>query len=209
MIEELLKIGFGAGLGIMLMEALDKDGEIEKEIKEIEDDIRNLPTELACASEETLEDEIGGDPVKIEQSIENFKRAVNPVTRFVDQCLAMDVRQAKKNLQKGDHIFCVRDFYSHHGIYDGNGGVYHYANDDSDCGWLNTDDTMVTYCALDTFAKGDKINVRKYESKLSPEEVIARAKSKIGQGQYNVLTNNCEHYAYWCHGYYDDEKEEE
>lgn len=32
----------------------------------------------------------------------------------------------------------------------------------------------------------------------SPEETIERAKSKIGEAEYNLATNNCEHFALWC-----------
>ena len=32
----------------------------------------------------------------------------------------------------------------------------------------------------------------------SPEETIERAKSKLGEHDYNLFFNNCEHYAIWC-----------
>lgn len=32
----------------------------------------------------------------------------------------------------------------------------------------------------------------------SPDETIARAKSRLGEKQYNLGFNNCEHYAVWC-----------
>lgn len=32
----------------------------------------------------------------------------------------------------------------------------------------------------------------------SPEETVARAESQIGKGKYNLLVNNCEHFAVWC-----------
>ncbi len=32
----------------------------------------------------------------------------------------------------------------------------------------------------------------------SPEETVQRARSKIGERQYNLLFNNCEHFAVWC-----------
>lgn len=32
----------------------------------------------------------------------------------------------------------------------------------------------------------------------SPEETIARARSRIGEKEYNLITNNCEHFAIWC-----------
>ena len=32
----------------------------------------------------------------------------------------------------------------------------------------------------------------------SPTETIQRARRRLGEAQYNLLTNNCEHYALWC-----------
>lgn len=32
----------------------------------------------------------------------------------------------------------------------------------------------------------------------TPEETVARARSRIGETGYNLLTNNCEHFAIWC-----------
>ena len=32
----------------------------------------------------------------------------------------------------------------------------------------------------------------------SPEETVQRARSKIGEKQYNLVFNNCEHFAVWC-----------
>ena len=39
-----------------------------------------------------------------------------------------------------------------------------------------------------------KINYRIF----TPEETIKRAYSRIGETRYNLLTNNCEHFALWC-----------
>ena len=32
----------------------------------------------------------------------------------------------------------------------------------------------------------------------SPEETVNRALSRLGEGNYNLLSNNCEHFAIWC-----------
>lgn len=204
MIEEFLKVGLGVLVGTAIVEALD-DKELENDIKDIAKDIRNLPNELMAECEEP--DEFA-DSDKIEQTIENFKRAVNPVTRFVDHCLSMDVNTAKKVLKKGDHIYCVRSYYSHHGIYDGEGGVYHYSNTKSnDNGWLNDKDTMVSYSSLEAFVNSEyaepnsKINVRYYKTNLTGDEIISRCKERLGEQKYDALFNNCEHFAYWARGY--------
>ena len=42
-----------------------------------------------------------------------------------------------------------------------------------------------------------KTNEEKYHL-YSPEETVARARSKIGEKSYNLFTHNCEHFALWC-----------
>lgn len=32
----------------------------------------------------------------------------------------------------------------------------------------------------------------------SPTETVRRAKRKLGEKEYNIITNNCEHFAIWC-----------
>lgn len=33
---------------------------------------------------------------------------------------------------------------------------------------------------------------------IEPDEVIARAEKKLGENKYNLMLNNCEHFAVWC-----------
>ena len=41
--------------------------------------------------------------------------------------------------------------------------------------------------------------LRDFDSKLySPEETVQRARSKLGESEYNLFLNNCEHFAIWC-----------
>ena len=45
----------------------------------------------------------------------------------------------------------------------------------------------------------DLLIKKKADYKLySPSETISRAKSRLGESNYNLLTNNCEHFAIWC-----------
>jgi hypothetical protein len=36
------------------------------------------------------------------------------------------------------------------------------------------------------------------ESKYSPQEIVLRARSRLGENEYHVLRNNCEHFCNWC-----------
>lgn len=43
-----------------------------------------------------------------------------------------------------------------------------------------------------SFVKSDEVKL------YSPKETVARARSKIGEHGYNLLLDNCEHFAVWC-----------
>lgn len=51
-----------------------------------------------------------------------------------------------------------------------------------------------------TFEEGPFFRlIRETEYHLySPEETVARAKSRLGEENYNLAGNNCEHFALWC-----------
>ena len=96
------------------------------------------------------------------------------------------IRKAIRWFKKGDHIAVDRELYSHHAIYDGNGGVVEY------------DDYVVKTATLADFAQGAKIYRVKEESVYTPEEIMERAYSRMGERQYDLLSNNCENFATWC-----------
>ena len=43
-----------------------------------------------------------------------------------------------------------------------------------------------------------KFDPMRYKTIFSGEKTVERARSKLGQKGYNILTNNCEHFAIWC-----------
>ena len=94
--------------------------------------------------------------------------------------------KAKTIFIKGDHIAAGRDLYSHHGIYDGNGGVISY------------DKFTVRRTSLEEFAEGDPIYKVKEKAVYSSDEILDRARSRMGEKEYNLLFNNCENFATWC-----------
>jgi len=100
----------------------------------------------------------------------------------------------------GDVILCDRVLYKHYGIYAGNGRVIHYAAEKGDFG----SDVRVREASLERFARGGKCQVvfftgnRCEAKRFSPEETIQRARSRLGEKSYNLLFNNCEHFALWC-----------
>jgi hypothetical protein len=84
--------------------------------------------------------------------------------------------------------------FAHHGIHVGDGKVVHY-------GALVYDVIRrpVEEVTLDSFAGGRRVFVVEHGDEcLAPEDVIQRARSRLGENRYRLLTNNCEHFVEWC-----------
>ncbi len=92
-------------------------------------------------------------------------------------------------LTAGLHVAASRPFYQHHGIYVGEGKVIAYLRE-----------TGVTVCSWDEFADGNEVVavIHSEEECFSPEEIVKRAYSRVGESNYKILTGNCEHFANWC-----------
>lgn len=132
-------------------------------------------------------------------------------------------RLAKGNiLEAGDVVGVHRTGYEHYGIYIGNGKVIHYAAKGSDFSgkiciheidflefirkgrdffYLHFDGRcpIKIYQGANQYS-GDRLpfaNINKYEI-YSPEETVRRARTRIGEKEYNFVTKNCEHFALWC-----------
>jgi hypothetical protein len=95
------------------------------------------------------------------------------------------------------HIVTLRSGYLHHGIYVGGGQVVHYS------GFAHRlRRGPVEEVSLARFGRGGPIWVKSTRpAEFDAREVIARARSRIGEDCYRLLTNNCEHFSEWClHG---------
>jgi len=97
----------------------------------------------------------------------------------------------------GSHIVTPRRGYLHHGIYVGGGKIVHYAGLVHGLRRRPVEETT-----LDRFARGRTVWVRSDRPPIfSSREVIRRARSRMGEDGYRLLTNNCEHFCKWClHG---------
>jgi hypothetical protein len=95
----------------------------------------------------------------------------------------------------GAHLVTPRRGYSHHGIYVGGNRVVHYA------GWSRAALTCrpVEEVSLDDFADGRGLRVRADSpARYAPADVVARARSRLGEDRYRIASNNCEHFCHWC-----------
>lgn len=129
--------------------------------------------------------------------------------------------------KRGDVIGVSRNgLYEHYGIYLGNGRVIHYCGDGNDFGGRVTVHEAPfsefakesKYCFAVWFDEGRPIRLqqattflfnganayyenaeyRKKRTVFTAEETIRRAKERLGEEKYNLVTNNCEHFALWC-----------
>ncbi|CAB3733292.1 lecithin retinol acyltransferase family protein [Paraburkholderia rhynchosiae] len=97
------------------------------------------------------------------------------------------------DLPIGAHLVSARSGYEHHGIYVGNGRVVHYA------GFAGSAHRgPVEEVELDRFAAGHPLSIRATPcARYIGEEAVCRARSRLGENRYRLLTNNCEHFCAW------------
>lgn len=94
----------------------------------------------------------------------------------------------------GAHVATPRRGYVHHGIYVGQGRVVHYAGFSR---LLLTG--PVCESAVPEFTRGRDLWVlERHAPCFAPDEVIRRARSRLGEDAYRLLSNNCEHFCLWC-----------
>ena len=100
-------------------------------------------------------------------------------------------------MKRGDHIKVFRGIHSHHGIYLGGGRVIHYTGEV----WekiTGERDFSVRCDSLATFRGSGTVKVVTHKNPESPEIVVKRAESRLGETRYSLALNNCEHFATKC-----------
>jgi ribosomal protein L27 len=111
----------------------------------------------------------------------------------------MNSREKREAVRPGDIIYAERGAYRHFGIYTGNGRAVHYTLTEGVAGLR----MQIRETSFAKFAKGDDVYVLRIRNTsgvkcYSPEETVRRARSMIGAKNYNLVFNNCEHFAFWC-----------
>ena len=93
----------------------------------------------------------------------------------------------------GTHLMVYRRGYTHHGIYLGGGRVVHYA------GRIKYPRGLVEETSLAEFAEGRALRAEKRPAvRFDGDEIVRRARSRLGERRYDLLRNNCEHFCNWC-----------
>ena len=88
-----------------------------------------------------------------------------------------------------DHLQVPRQhgLFHHHGIDLGDGTVAHYL-----------EGREILRSSIDAFRQDQPITVIEHDGASATGVTLRRAMSRIGEQNYNLLFNNCEHFATWC-----------
>jgi hypothetical protein len=94
-------------------------------------------------------------------------------------------------LAAADHLQAPRrnGLFNHHGIDLGDGTVAHYL-----------EGRAILRSSREDFSRGQPISTVAYPegSCSAPGVTLRRAMGRLGEQNYNLLFNNCEHFAHWC-----------
>ena len=94
----------------------------------------------------------------------------------------------------GDHLVVRKELYSHHGIYAGDGLVIHYSSTVK-----TKKNARVSETTLGNFSHGRSIHVIEHPNAVySRHASVNRARKRLGEKEYVLLTNNCEHFVNNC-----------
>src|SRR5687767_1065846 len=94
----------------------------------------------------------------------------------------------------GAHLVTPWLGYTHHGIYVGEGNVVQYGALKYDCIRKPVEEV-----SMESFAQGRAVFVVTHpDVSFAPQEIIRRARSRLGEKNYRLLSNNCEHFVEWC-----------
>ncbi|WP_081070058.1 efflux transporter outer membrane subunit [Burkholderia cepacia] len=102
--------------------------------------------------------------------------------------------RTEPGIEAGAHLVSEREGYSHHGIYVGDGLVIHYGGFDR-----SARRCPVECIPLHRFAENRSVRVQaEQDAAYTGTTVVERARSRLGEDRYQLLTNNCEHFCTWC-----------
>ena len=104
-------------------------------------------------------------------------------------CLARNNKRPPEVLAAADHLEVPRQhgLFNHHGIDLGDGTVAHYL-----------EGREILRSPLEEFCQGQPLRVINYVEESPQGVTLRRAMGRLGEQDYNLLFNNCEHFAVWC-----------
>lgn len=107
--------------------------------------------------------------------------------------------------KRGDMIRVSFGNFYHYGIFVSDDEIIQFGLPPTE-GLLNRKFDEISVCVtdIDTFSMGKAVEVASLAKgdklkRLSPSKTVARAKSRVGEKGYDILHNNCEHFARYCY----------
>lgn len=99
-----------------------------------------------------------------------------------------------ETLTPGTHLTTPRVGFRHHGLYAGDGKVLHYSGLHRHL-WRRP----VEEVSLAQFARGRGFEVvAGAPAPFAGIAAVERARSRLGEDRYRLLSNNCEHFVAWA-----------
>ena len=95
-------------------------------------------------------------------------------------------------MKPGDHLVASDTLHTHHGIYLSPGRVAQYGSDD------DKRRARVEIVSEQAFARGRQVYVLDRPAAFSVDEIRRRVESRVGEQDYSLFGNNCEHFVNWC-----------
>lgn len=121
----------------------------------------------------------------------SFWKAIADNWREASDRIDAEYEQAKR-LKAGVVLRDARALYDHYGVYVGNHQVIHFTNGE------------VQLTSIKAFKESwlGSVEVMGFSDEAiadtSLSQSVRRAYSKLGMKRYDLLANNCEHFALWC-----------
>ncbi|CAG2192267.1 unnamed protein product [Mytilus edulis] len=164
-----------------------------------------------------VSDDDNTDSKYLQTSLQSISNDESEVGKSCMDCIKPVPVKNWKEIRKGDHIIILRSFYDHHAIV-----VKVNEPEDDNCLQISLELIHQTNrgAIRDSFRGRERIvklkrktetvdlktvRICKYWGRIkpkSPDEVVKRATESLNGDQhefrYNVIDNNCEHFASWC-----------
>lgn len=101
----------------------------------------------------------------------------------------------------GDMIRTKVKFYYHYGIFAAEDQVIQFGLPDDPM--RKAEQIRVLSSDIDTFLQGGELEVAVMDRTerrrmYRPQQIVERAQQRLGEGGYDILHNNCEHFVHEC-----------
>jgi len=109
----------------------------------------------------------------------------------------LNMEWTEKTPVYGDIIRTKVTFYHHYGIFVSEDRVIQFGLPDDP--QRPSEQVKVLATDIDTFLQGGELEVAKSDRHMrKPKQIVAAAEARIGEGGYDILHNNCEHFVNEC-----------